>query len=321
MKTLLKHGVVCGKTAFNIYKGEKHILDSIQLKIDFKKVKHIKFHRLSNCKIKTTINNIKFILYDNCTISSSKIQIFIHERLHTINIENIINVAIDVYLEPLLNLRNCKDINEALMCWSLNGYFNTNLPSLENHNLDFNVLKDKICWFLNHKTINNLVPKKFINMVKKTPYTFLSTLFKINKYFMDKVQKYHNKNNIRNLTQFNFMFNIELYGKKEELFNDSLHRKSLMMVGNNNKDYLHLKSFAILYNLRWFFNTVYNDKKPLGLDGEYGCSTVNGKYGQTFHKYDDVILWLITHPNTIEEVEFVVVDPIPKNFIFNSCIK
>jgi hypothetical protein len=95
---------------------------------------------------------------------------------------------------------------------------------------------------------------------------------------------------------------------------DNSKRKSLYLIRKNN-DYLHLKSFAILFNLRWFFNTRYNSKKALGFDGEYG-RTITG-YGQTFHKYDDVLLWLTTHPNTIEDVEFVILDPIPSHYIFN----
>jgi hypothetical protein len=92
------------------------------------------------------------------------------------------------------------------------------------------------------------------------------------------------------------------------------NRKSLYLVRKNVDD-LHLKSFAILFNLRWFFNTMYNSKKAFGLDKEYGI-TEDGYYGQTIYKYDDVLLWLITHPNTIDEVEFVVLDPIPPNYIF-----
>lgn len=82
------------------------------------------------------------------------------------------------------------------------------------------------------------------------------------------------------------------------------------------KDDLKFKSLGILFNLRWFFNTRNNNKKIFGLDGEYGL-TDEGLIGQTFHKYDDVLLWLVSNPNTLEEVEFVVIDHISDFYIFN----
>jgi hypothetical protein len=140
----------------------------------------------------------------------------------------------------------------------------------------------------------------------------MDIITRINDYFVKMVKNYYKKEHVKDITDYNLDFSIELYGRKEEIM-DPTSRKSLYLV-QKHEDHIHLKSFAILFNLRWFFNTRYNCKKSLGFDFQYG-RTING-YGQTFHKYDDVLRWLVTHPNAIEDVEFVVLDPIPPNYIF-----
>jgi hypothetical protein len=140
----------------------------------------------------------------------------------------------------------------------------------------------------------------------------MDIITRINDYFVKMVKNYYKKEHVKDITDYNLDFSIELYGRKEEIM-DPTSRKSLYLV-QKHEDHIHLKSFAILFNLRWFFNTRYNCKKSLGFDFQYG-RTING-YAQTFHKYDDVLRWLVTHPNAIEDVEFVVLDPIPPNYIF-----
>lgn len=364
MNLLLNSGIISGSTAFKIYENifENIKVSEIHMKIDFKNLNILpnflpNFKKISNCRIKTTVENINFYLNSSSTTAFILLDTFINGLMYTIKVENILDVMIEVLLDPLLRLRNCEDTNEALMCWSLthldeirpkslSKFYSQHQPlldfikirkiltkkvqSTDNEVTNVWYLKSKMGWFLNHNTINLLVPSKFIKKVKrnlvivqKNPdlyvevtITFLTILFDIKKYFVKKVQQYYIKECVYSVGPFDLIFDIELYGRKEEVLNHN-QRKSLHLTPptQSKYDYFHLKSFAILYNLRWFFNTTCNNKKSFGLDGEYGL-TKDGKNGQTFHKYDDVIFWLVTHPNTIKEVEFVVLDPIPRNYIF-----
>ena len=383
MNLLLNSGIISGSTAFKIYENifENIKASEIHMKIDFKNLNILpnflpNFKKISNCRIKTTVENINFYLNSCSTTTFILLDTFINGLMYTIKVENILDVMIGVLLDPLLRLRNCEDTNEALMCWSLthldeirpkslSKFYSQHQPlldfikiqkiltkkvqSADNEVTNVQYLKSKMGWFLNHNTINLLVPPKFIKKVKrnlvivqKNPdlyvevtITFLTILFNIKKYFVKKVQQYYIKECVYSVGLFDLIFDIELYGRKEEVLNHN-QRKSLHLTPPTQskynyfhhfsqsrsvpdtieeEDYFHLKSSAILYNLRWFFNTTCNNKKSFGLDGEYGL-TEDGKNGQTFHKYDDVIFWLVTHPNTIKEVEFVVLDPIPRNYIF-----
>lgn len=353
-------GTIIGQTAFNIYRnicnGQDQPLnmDEIHMKLltieDYNDIRngclnhssHVSLKKISNCKLELrwsiSTKEMKYFLYEPSygqidhytSLPSLRSRLSFSQSLY---VENILDVEINVLLEPLLSLRDCKSINEALMNWSLNKIFfyeegyidHESLNKLNMVEFDLENLKEKIGWFLTNKNIQDFVPKKFINKVKKILKAKGSKLFKfaeflevittINKYFVIKVKKCHKSYHQSLDDQICTFFDsrpFELYGVKEEfLLNHK--RKSLFLVRKNMDD-LHLKSFAILFNLRWFFNTRYNSKKALGFDGEYGRAALG--YGQTFHKYDDVILWLTTHPNTTEEVEFVVLDPIPPNYIF-----
>jgi hypothetical protein len=362
----LTTGIICGQTAFKIYDiicnhedGYNTIdfkLKEFHVKLDPMTFNNIrdgyfnhkyKIKRVSNCKLQATTkkqnyfdDTIRYFLYKDMLGTIIKyvlLNLKINSTLQKIKIEDITSVQINTLLSPLINLRKCSDLNEALMNWSLNNNF-MEFPTYIKHqqllssNGDDSIINhtnliENISWFLGYENIINFVPKKFIRKVyflhKKTNQNtvklfneFMDIICLINKHFIIMVKKYYKNEKVSQITSFNLNFPIELYGNKEDIM-DPNKRKSLFLVRKNN-DYLHLKSFAILFNLRWFFNTRYNSKKALGFDGEYG-RTMNG-YGQTFHKYDDVILWLITHPNTIEDVEFVVLDPIPVNYIFNKKI-
>ena len=229
-------------------------------------------------------------------------------------------------LKPLINLRKCQDLNEALMCWSLNNEFLQSTSSLNYSYLISNSLledtinfRNKIRWFLSNEFICLLVPQRFkikvekihkLKTVKTHNITnFMDVIFNIHKHFCKLTRNYFKKEHIESISNFDLIFQFDLFGN----FKDSKYPKSLFLNPPNN-DYIRLKSFAIIFKLRWFFNTRYNSRKPLGLDGEYG-RTITG-FAQTFHKYDDVLRWLITHPNTVDEVEFVVLDVVPPNFIF-----
>jgi hypothetical protein len=300
-----------------------------------------KFKKISNCKLEaiSKVNSkifgpIKYFLYKDMpgtSIKYSQIELRINSILQKINIENIIDVEINEFLGPLLHLRKCQSINEALMNWALNNNFmafqnyidHKQLAEVNMITIDRVYLEDKIRWFLTDENIINFIPKKFFKRVQSIQkfkkniigltIDFMTIISNINKYFIKLVRKYYTRERVIQITSYNLSFPIELYGNSEEIYHTSI-RKSLYLFPKD-KSYIHLKSFAILFNLRWFFNTRYNSKKSLGFDGEYG-RTIHG-YGQTFHKYDDVLLWLVTHPNTIEDVEFVVLDPIPPNYIFN----
>lgn len=323
--------------------------DEIHIKlhpVDFNNIRdgclnHLyKLKKISNCKleaiskINTKEDAIKYFLYKDMPgtiIKSLQIELKINSSHQKINIENIIDVEINEFLGPLLNLRKCQSINEALMNWALNNNFMTFQSYIDHKKLaesnmiaiDREYFEEKLRWFLTNENIVNFIPKKFFRKVQSIQKLkkniiglitdFLNIITNINKYFIKLVRQYYTQERVIQITSYSLSFPIELYGKKEEIYHPT-SRKSLYLVPKD-KGYVYLKSFAVLFNLRWFFNTRYNSKKSLGFDGEYG-RTIHG-YGQTFHKYDDVLLWLVTHPNTIEEVEFVVLDPIPPNYIFN----
>ncbi|CCV01885.1 hypothetical protein IIV22A_041R [Invertebrate iridescent virus 22] len=361
MDFFFKKGIIFGETAFKIFKKITTFSDptkgliecqNFHIKmdtIDFNAVKHdyavkhgcinpvefekVKIKKKSNCKLELNFNSTTCFLYILPLNYSFSLKINLNQKITQINIEDVCMCQINVLLEPLLNLRKCYTINEALMNWSLNNnflffqdYFNHS-KLINNGIVECNpkYFDEILRWFLRCENILNFVPKKFLNKVKliqksKINITnkyiqFMDIIILINKHFTKMVRKYHTFENIGKLSFYNLNFPIELYGNKEDILNPNIKRKSLYLVKKKN-DYLHLKSWAILFNLRWFFNTRYNSKKSLGLDGEYG-RTING-YGQTFHKYDDVLQWLVTHPNTIEDVEFVVLDPIPLEYIFNG---
>lgn len=363
MALFLPTGIIFGQTAFKIFNiicnnYEDYYcnkinfkMDEIHLKLDpmtFNNVRDgyfnhtYKIKQISNCKLQVTTkkqgycDEIKYFLYKDipCTIIKYVLlNLKINSTLQRIKIQDITSVQLNTLLSPLINLRKCFDINEALMNWSLNNNFMEFQTYIHHRQLGsdsiinrLNLVKN-ISWFLGCESIINFVPKKFVHKVSslhnksnrntvKMFNEFMDIISHINEHFIKMVRKYHKTEQISQITSYSLSFPIELYGNKEDIFNPT-KRKSLFLTRKNN-DHLHLKSFAILFNLRWFFNTRYNSKKSLGFDGEYG-RTING-YGQTFHKYDDMLLWLITHPNTIEDVEFVILDPIPSNYIFQNLL-
>lgn len=333
MAQFLENGIIFGQTAFKILKtisdhDQNHniVLDEIHLKSN--KTYNYTIKKISNCKVEVT-GKPKYFIYSptDSTKNFITLNLMINSTLQKVILEDILDVQINVLLQPIIDLRKCESLNEALMNWSLNNIF---LQSQEyfNHKklISLNIvslnLKRKIFWFLKEKNVQKFVPKNFlqkVNRIQKSKKNYLILLEEfmdiiqhINQHFIKMVKKYYKMENVAQIQPYNFTFPIELYGNREEI-NEC--RKSLYLV-RKNKDFIHLKSFAILFNLRWFFNTRYNSKKSLGFDKEYGI-TIDG-YGQTLHKYDDVLLWLITHPNTIEDVEFVVLDPIPSNYIFKE---
>jgi hypothetical protein len=359
MALFLTPGIIFGQTAFKIfnlicdnfddYNKINFKMDEIHLKLDpmtFNNVRdgyfnHIyKIKQISNCKLQVTdyYDENQYFLYKDMPGTSIKyvlLNLKINSIVQRIKIEDITSVQLNTLLSPLINLRKCSDINEALMNWALNNNFMDFQTYVDHRRLNgessiinrVNLMK-QISWFLECENITNFVPKKFVQKVRflhsknnrntvKMFNEFMDIVAHINEHFIKMVRKYHKTEQISQISSYNFIFPIELYGNREDIFHPT-KRKSLFLVRKNN-DHLHLKSFAILFNLRWFFNTRHNSKKSLGFDGEYG-RTING-YGQTFHKYDDVLLWLITHPNTIEDVEFVILDPIPSNYIFSKFIK
>lgn len=335
----LSKGIIFGQTAFKIFynlsknnNNNDLLLNEIHLKLeptDFDEVQNKKIFnkKLSNCKLEVNHKNVKYLLYkNNLNENFFELELSINSTIRKVNIENILNVEIDVLLEPLINLRKCSNINEALMNWSLNSNFKPSQVYINHENIiplipsqTLNIA-EKSRWMLTNKYFLTFSPKRLINKIKKihnnknktddTVMEFLNLINNINMYFTEMVKKYNK--NISPLNSYTIDFPIELYGNKDEILHSK--RKSLYMI-KRNKDDLHLKSFAILFYLKWFFNTRYNYKKIFGLDGEYG-QTLDGLYGQTFHKYDDVLLWLVTHPCAINETEFVVLDQIPPNYIF-----
>jgi hypothetical protein len=351
MDIVLQNGVLIGQTAFKIYhklsQSNHNIIidvnDAIHVHIeDFDNIQEIygqKFHikKVSNCKVKLTPKHTEtenvYYVYKLAPTAKQSLILQLNGNRIKVYIEDILSVQINGLLEPLINLRKCQSRNEALMNWSLNNKFRDVNQEYLNHKkliesnvilVDPSTLKKTINMFLGQENVINFVPKKFIKKIKciqksKKNFSVLSIEFLdiitlINKFFKNMVENYYKKENVSQINSFNLDFSIELYGNKEEVLHPT-NRKSLYLVRKNN-DWLHLKSLAILFNLRWFFNTRYNAKKALGFDGEYG-KTDSG-YGKTLHKYNDVLLWLITHPNTLEDVELVVLDPIPSNYIFQK---
>ncbi|ADO00494.1 hypothetical protein WIV_gp150 [Wiseana iridescent virus] len=347
MTLFLNIGIIFGQTAFKIFKkletGKKVDLSEFHIKLDalhFNNLRDGYFNHLyrikkiSNCKLGVVHNGVRYYLYKDMpgvVLSHHTLQLFLNGELTLIKIEMILNVQINVLLEPLLNLRKCQSLNEALMNWSLNNNFNdinfieigyiNHLKLFENNNIEFEDtdVQSILNTFLNCESVH-LIPQRFLKKVLALQKKKDNTHFKVSKFmdiitfttkhFIKLVRKYSKFENVVEVTRYNLNFPIELYINPKKI---ECKRKSLFLFKRNN-DYIRLKSFAILHNLRWFFNTRYNSKKSLGFDGEYG-RTING-YAQTFHKYDDVLLWLVTHPNTIEDVEFVILDPIPPNYIF-----
>lgn len=350
--SILKYGIIFGQTAFDIYSkiSNGHIDHNIslnQIELYFKNFNkaydyfnhYYKIKNLSNCKLELTCKNksdkTKYFLHipmNYQTIKFISLKLKINSSIVEIKIEDILHVQTKVLLEPLLTLRKCQSINEALMNWSLNSKFMVTQNHINNRKLlylmnkydIFNPInfKEVVAFFLTCTNIVNFIPKKFklkvqqLNKSKKKflikIIEFMDIIVQINEYFTKLVKKYYVIEHVDQITNYNLEFSIELYGDKDEISHPT-DRKSLYMTKKNN-GYIHLKTFAILFNMRWFFNTRYNSKQPLGFDKEYGI-TEQG-YGQTLHKYDDVLLWLITHPNTLEDVEFVVLDSIPSNYIF-----
>jgi len=350
MEEYFKKGIVTGQTAYQIYntlsKVEEHFNDQdFHIQLDSVIFGYLslynKIKRITNCKLKTSFKNINLYIYKNVSeidLESIPANIMVDSNLFSINLENIISVTINVLLEPLFKLRKCQSVEEAVYNWALNKIYLENPPYIDYKKLkELNMvrinpeyLNDQFNWLLTRPNIYNFIPKKYktkllnLQKMKKNLWVeFMETIVSINKYFIKKVSTYHKSTRINELTYFFLDFNIEFYGLKEEVLDKNIFRKQLLLYNlskvknsHDNNHYLHLKSFAILNNLRWFFNTRNNNKKAFGFDGEYGL-TKDGEYGQTYHKYDDVILWLTTHPNNIEDVEFIILDSIPLNYIFN----
>lgn len=331
MICVVSKGTIYGITAFEIFRQLVHHKEVecfvLEIAVDNGIFNHLKSSCLSkkksNCRLEVTTNTFeKYIVCNEPIQYSFQLQLILNHNVTTIFIEDILLCQIRVLLAPILNLRRCNTLDEALMNWSLNNSFIPQKEYIDHKKLvltnmvecNQTFFKEIFVWFLRCKNISKFVPTKFLNKVIaiqksktdiKTKYIcFMDIIVLINKYFTNIVQKYMIKNDLS--------VSIELYGYKQEVL--SLSRKSLYLV--EKKGCLRLKSFAILFNLRWFFNTMYNCKKSIGLDGEYG-HTENG-YGQTFHKYDDMIKWVITHPNALKDAELVVLDPIPTEYIFND---
>lgn len=392
MEQFLKDGTIFGQTAYDIYiaiqKESGFYASTLHLKLEpvlFELMIHTNLNRklkkITNCMLKTSIKgktfveddqrssppldvlgrrvseSIKLFLCKNVDINSIEpvlIKIMINTQPLQVKIENIVETTINILLEPILNLRKCKDIEEALTNWALNAVYLESpvyidfkkLKTLNVVEIDPKYLNGKISWFLATNNIRDFVPQKFLNKIRKLHKSkknlwveFMEVVNDINRYFVKKVRAYHKYNHIDSMTYFYLDFPIELYGtdlafserrSKLLLYDPSKkvpEKPSQFMLGlayalsgtipkppPPPKTYLRLRSTLIFENLRWFFNTRRNDGKAFGFNGIYGL--IDGCYGQTFYKYDDVILWLVTHPNTIEEVELVVLDPIPQNYIY-----
>lgn len=372
MEQFLKDGIVFGQTAYDIYttipKVNSFCTSTLYLKVEPEffdihasitglKNDNYRMKKITNCILKTTINNVTLFLcksVNKTTIEPIFIDIMINSLPFQIKLENIVDTTINILLEPILNLRNCKDMSEALANWALNKiylqspvYINfKKIKDLNMINIDLEYLNDKIDRFLIIQNVRTFVPQKFLNKVRKIQKTktnlfvdFMAIINDINRYFVKKVGIYHK--HLDEMTYYYLDFPIELYGVDSEVLDDTKRTRLLLYDPSKKvpeqpsqlmlglayalfgtipqppplpKTYLRLKSTLIFQNLRWFFNTRCNGGKAFGFNGISGL--VDGKYGQTFYKYDDVILWLVTHPNTIEEVEFVVLDPIPQNYIY-----
>ena len=238
------------------------------------------------------------------------------------NIENILMVEIKILMAPLIDLKKCQDLNEALMNWSLNNLFLPNQVYVDCGQIqgtDVKILNQTIEMFLSLASVKSFVPHVFLKKItnSRTTEDFLKTIIDLNKYFVQLVKRYRVSEKIHLITSYDICFSIDLFGSsltQTGALNDK--RKSLFLRPRAIGD-IKFKAFAVLFNLRWFFNTVYNGGKSIGIDGEYGnLSTKINEYGQTFHKYDDVLLWLVTHPNNVLNSEFVILDPIPTEWIF-----
>lgn len=218
--------------------------------------------------------------------------------------------------DPIFNLRNCKSINEAITSWALNYNFLKCKGVICVKNLSSEILNLVEIESLSNKLLTNpnsrFIPEKFLykfqQVTKQTRPDPLKFMCLVNELYL-LVQKHYTIEQVDRLIPYHLIFPIKLFCQRKELqlVKDGDHRWASLRLVQKFEDDLKFKSLGILFNLRWFFNTRNNNKKIFGLDGEYGL------IGQTFHKYDDVLLWLVSNPNTLEEVEFVISD----FYIFN----
>ena len=239
-------GTIIGQTAFNIYRnicnGQDQPLnmDEIHMKLltieDYNDIRNgclnhsSSLKKISNCKLELrwsiSTKEMKYFLYEPSygqidhytSLPSLRSRLSFSQSLY---VENILDVEINVLLEPLLSLRDCKSINEALMNWSLNKIFfyeegyidHESLNKLNMVEFDLENLKEKIGWFLTNKNIQDFVPKKFINRVKKILKAKGSKLFK----FAEFLEKYWIESEVfdefgstsRGETKYNAVFNNE----------------------------------------------------------------------------------------------------------------
>ncbi|AHL67594.1 hypothetical protein DH26_gp101 [Chloriridovirus anopheles1] len=361
VNTVLSRGIITRESALRVFEhifgneGSKE-LDLSELHCMFYPEEFNNFRNLpkitkkSNCKLLFIHNHIKYFLYKDMPGTTFN-DIVIPGNLiggnlggGNLRIEYIVDVYVNVLLRPLFELRDCDNLDEALMCWSLNNRFseadsnNANVAKTiqsRQHELSTfqkqilfpektgtTIFKKQLDRLLNHKYIHLLVPSKFIIKIKTmhkakhvseiTVCKFLDIVTNIHVYFKKKVKRYHERN-IKGVKREDLDFPIELYGRVAVEGESKLSLHFAPFEGC-----VHYKSTAILNNMRWFFNTRYNSKEVFGLDGEFGRGLCG--YGQTFHKYVDMILFLVSNPNTYKHCELVVLDPIPSEFIFKKSV-
>lgn len=281
---------------------------------------------------------VSLIVYEAeaCSSNVVAIPVCLNGSFVSVNLENLGTVTFGVLFDPIFNLRNCKSINEAITSWALNYNFLKCKDVIDVKNLSSEILNLVEIESLSNKLLMNpnsrFIPEKFLykfqQVTKQTrpnfkdPLKFMCLVNELYFYLCKLVQKHYTIEQVDRLIPYHLIFPIKLFCQRKELqlVKDEDHRAhqhwaSLRLVQKFEDD-LKFKSLGILFNLRWYFNTRNNNKKIFGLDGEYGF-TEEGLIGQTFHKYDDVLLWLVSNPNTLEEVEFVVIDHISDFYIFN----
>ena len=279
--------------------------------------------------------DVSLIVYEAeaCSSNVVAIPVCLNGSFVSVNLENLGTVTFGMLFDPIFNLRNCKSINEAITSWALNYNFLKckgvicvkNLSSEILNLVEIESLSNKLLTNPNSRFIPEKILYKFQQVTKQTrpdPLKFMCLVNELYFYLCKLVQKHYTIEQVDRLIPYHLIFPIKLFCQRKELqlVKDGDHRAhqhwaSLRLVQKFEDD-LKFKSLGILFNLRWFFNTRNNNKKIFGLDGEYGL-TDEGLIGQTFHKYDDVLLWLVSNPNTLEEVEFVVIDHISDFYIFN----
>lgn len=309
---------------------------------------------LSNHKYQVRVNNpfttdsllfgnkmsgeVSLIVYEAeaCSSNVVAIPVCLNGSFVSVNLENLGTVTFGVLFDPVFNLRNCKSINEAITSWALNYNFLKCKDVIDVKNLSSEILNLVEIESLSNKLLMNpnsrFIPEKFLYKFKqvtkqtrpnfKDPLKFMCLVNELYFYLCKLVQKHYTIEQVDRLIPYHLIFPIKLFCQRKELqlvkdedHRAHQHRASLRLVQKFEDD-LKFKSLGILFNLRWYFNTRNNNKKIFGLDGEYGF-TEEGLTGQTFHKYDDVLLWLVSNPNTLEEVELVVIDHISDFYIFN----